>query len=65
MLTKGMRRLLLLALSVEIAGIGVISVGIAYEVEYGANLGLIAITVGSVVVAAGGIIWGKFGRLMR
>ena len=60
-----MRRMLYTALGVEILGIGVVSVGIVYEIQYGAAAGLIAITVGSVLVAAGGIIWGNFGRLMR
>ena len=50
-------------MAVEVIGIAVVGGGIAYEVQYGASLGLIAITVGSVIIAAGSIIWGKWARL--
>ena len=63
-MSRGLRRLLYVALSIELLGIGLVSVGLAYEVQYQAHAGLIAITAGSVFVAAGGIVWGKFARLL-
>ena len=54
------RRLLIGAMAIEVLGIAVVGVGIAYEVEYGAHWGLVAITAGSMLVAAGGIVWGKW-----
>lgn len=58
------RRILIAAMAIEVLGIAVVGVGIGYEVEYGAHWGLVAITVGSMLVAAGGIVWGKWARLL-
>ena len=52
----------LLPICLELLGIAVIGTGIGIEVGMGADIGYIAITVGSVLVASGGIIWGKFVR---
>lgn len=52
----------LLAIIVELIGIIVIGIGIGIEVTLGAEIGYISISVGSVFVATGGIIWGKFLR---
>jgi hypothetical protein len=52
----------LLAITLEIADIAAIGTGIGVELVIGAEIGLVAITVGSLLVATGGIIWGKFIR---
>lgn len=52
----------LAAITLELIGIIAISAGIGVEVIAGAHLGLVVITTGSLMVATGGIIWGKFLR---
>ena len=52
----------LTAILVEILGISVVATGIGIELAYGGAIHLIVITVGSCLVAIGGIIWGKFIR---
>lgn len=47
-------------IALELIGIAVIGAGIGVELVIGADIGLVVITVGSCLVAAGGIIWGKF-----
>jgi len=44
----------------ELTGIGAIGIGIGIEISLGADIGFTMITVGSLFVATGGIIWGKF-----
>lgn len=48
-----------LPLFVEILGIGVTTIGIGYEVTYGEDVGLITITVGSVIIATGSMLYAK------
>ena len=50
----------LLAIVLEIIGIAAIGAGIGVELVIGADIGFVAITVGSLLVASGGVIWGKF-----
>jgi hypothetical protein len=52
----------LLAITLELVGIATIGAGIGVEVAIGAEIGFVAITVGSLSVATGGVIWGKFLR---
>ena len=52
----------LLPIILELVGISTIGTGIGIELVLHADIGLIIITVGSVLVATGGIIWGKFMR---
>ena len=52
-------RILLLASVVELLGISLVSSGVAAELQYGADLGHILITIGSAIVAAGSFIWAK------
>jgi hypothetical protein len=51
-----------LAIVLELIGIASIGTGIGVELTIGADIGFVAITVGSLMVATGGIIWGKFLR---
>ena len=44
----------------EVAGIIVTSAGIGYEIAYHAELGFILISLGSVFIAAGGLMFSKF-----
>jgi len=52
----------LLPISLELAGIVGIGVGVGIELATGAEIGYLAITMGSLLVAAGGVIWAKFMR---
>ena len=47
-------------IALELIGIITISIGIGIELIAGAHIGMIVITIGSCLVASGGIIWGKF-----
>jgi len=55
----------LLAIVLELVGITIIGTGIGVELISGADVGLVIITIGSCLVASGGIIWGKFIRGSR
>ncbi len=46
----------------ELAGIAAIGVGIGIELSFHADIGHVVITAGSLLVATGGVIWGKFMR---
>lgn len=50
----------LAAITLELLGIAVIGAGIGVELIAAADIGLVVITVGSCLVAAGGVVWGKF-----
>ena len=52
----------LLPVTLELTGIVAISAGIGVEIAAHADAGWVLITAGSLLVAAGGIIWGKFMR---
>ena len=52
----------LIPICIELVGISAVGVGVGLEVAFGGEIYLITITVGSCLVAAGGIIWGKFMR---
>ena len=53
------------AVILELVGIGAIGAGIGIELGTGAEIGYLIITTGSLLVATGGIIWGKFIRKSR
>jgi len=55
----------LLAITLELVGITAIGTGIGVELITGADVGLVVVTIGSCLVAAGGVIWGKFIRRSR
>jgi hypothetical protein len=50
----------ILPIILELIGIITISSGVAIELASKADIGYVIITIGSLVVATGGIIWGKF-----
>jgi len=51
---------MLIPIIIELVGIAAIGAGIGVEIALGADLGWALMSGGSVIVAAGGIIWGKF-----
>ena len=50
-------------LSFELAGIFILVIGVAVEVVTQADLGYQLISIGSTLIAAGSIIWGKIFKL--
>jgi len=50
----------LLPIILELLGVAAVGCGIGIEIGMGADVGYVVITIGSVLVATGGIIWGKF-----
>jgi len=54
------RRYFILALVVELLGLGLVGVGIGYEAATGAHWGYVLITAGGWLIAAGAVIFGKF-----
>jgi len=57
-----MKRKHLIPVIIELAGITTVSVGIGLEIAFGGQAYLVMITVGSLLIATGGIIYGKFMR---
>ena len=49
-----------LPLLIELTGIAAIGVGVGIELATKADVGWVVVTIGSCVVAIGGVIWGKF-----
>lgn len=52
----------LIPIVIELVGISVVGVGIGLELAFGGAAYLVVITFGSLLIATGGIIWGKFMR---
>ena len=52
----------LIPIIIELVGISVVGTGVGLELALGGDIYLVMITGGSLLVAAGGIIWGKFMR---
>ncbi len=59
---KTVKTLRLVPVVLELVEIAIVGVGIGVEVASHAAVGNLVITVGSLLVAAGGVIWGKFMR---
>ena len=57
-----MKRKQLIPIVLELVGIITIGTGIGLELAQGGAIYLVIITTGSLLVASGGIIWGKFIR---
>ena len=57
-----MKKRHLIPIIVELAGISVVGIGIGLEIALGGAIYLVTITIGSLLIATGGIIWGKFMR---
>ncbi|AMU85975.1 hypothetical protein [Dehalococcoides mccartyi] len=61
-----MSKLKLLPIIIEVVGVAVVGTGIGVELATHADIGWATVTIGSCLVAIGGVIWGKFvkgGRL--
>lgn len=52
--------MLVVAVLIELVGITTIATGIGMEIAYGGSIHLVVITVGSCLVAMGGVLFGKF-----
>jgi len=52
----------IIPIAIELTGIAVVGIGIGLELSVGGDVYLVMITVGSALVAGGGVIWGKFNR---
>ncbi len=50
----------LLPITLELLGIVGIGIGTGIELTMHADTGYVALSIGSVLIATGGIIWGKF-----
>ena len=59
---KTKEALRLMPVVLELAGIATVGAGIGVELAAQANMGYLVITIGSLLVATGGVIWGKFMR---
>jgi len=52
----------LASILIELIGIATVAAGIGMELAVGGEIYLVIITIGSCLVATGGVIWGKFLR---
>ena len=52
----------LVPIAIELVGISAIGAGIGVEMVTHADVGWAVVTIGSCLVAIGGVIWGKFIR---
>ncbi len=52
----------LIPIAIELVGISAIGAGIGVEMATHADVGWAIVTIGSCLVAVGGVIWGKFMR---
>ena len=52
----------LIPIIIELVGISVVGTGIGLEIDRGGQIYLVVITIGSCLLAIGGVIWGKFTR---
>ncbi|GAI59519.1 unnamed protein product [marine sediment metagenome] len=57
-----MKKKQLIPILIELIGISIISVGIGLEITLGGDVFFVLITLGSLLIATGSIIWGKFMR---
>lgn len=57
-----MKKKHLIPIVIELVGISTVGAGIGLELALGGEVYLVTITFGSLLIATGGIIWGKFMR---
>lgn len=57
-----MKKRHLIPIVIELMGISVVGAGIGLELAIGGAVYLVVITTGSLLIAAGGVVWGKFMR---
>ena len=50
----------ILPILIELTGIAAIGIGVGIELATKADVGWVVVTIGSCLVAIGGVIWGKF-----
>ena len=50
----------LIPIVIELIGISVVGVGVGLELASGGEIYLVLITTGSLFIATGGVVWGKF-----
>ena len=50
----------LIPIIIELVGISAVGTGIGLEISLGGQIYLVVITIGSCLIAVGGVIWGKF-----
>ncbi len=55
-----MNKMMVLSIVIEVIGIAAIGTGIGIELATHADIGWATVTIGSCLVAMGGVIWGKF-----
>jgi len=60
-----MNKLYIFATIVELFGISMTSAGLAYEVAVGADLGYVVMSIGSVFIATGSLLFAKVAPWMR
>ena len=60
MVNEMSKRLYLIAVGIELVGISIVGVGVGMELTQGGMIYLALITGGSLLVATGGILFGKF-----
>lgn len=56
---------MLLAIIIELVGIAAVGTGIGIEIATHADIGWATVTIGSCLVAIGGVIWGKFAKICK
>ena len=57
-----MKKKHLIPIIIELAGISVVGIGIGLEIAFGGAAYLVMITIGSLLIATGGVIYGKVMR---
>ena len=57
-----MKKRLYIPIIIELIGISTVGAGIGLELALGGQVYLVVITFGSLLIAVGGVIWGKFMR---
>lgn len=57
-----MGKMKLIPIIIELVGVAAIGTGIGVELATHADIGWTILTIGSCMVAIGGVIWGKFMR---
>ncbi len=55
----------LIPITIELVGVAAVGTGIGVELATQADIGWATVTIGSCLVAIGGIIWGKFMRGLK
>jgi len=57
-----MKKRHIIPIAIELVGISIVGIGIGLEIALGGQVYLVMITAGSLLIAAGGLIFAKFMR---